>query len=184
MQNKNKKRKTSASRREHHRLIKEETTKLANLFTWGNLLCGLASILLSIKGKFTLAIAFVGVALICDFLDGRIARRAKKSTTFGMEFDSLADLVSFGLAPIVYGYMHVDTWFALIAYGANLSAGAMRLARYNVLSHLPHFIGIPIPVNAAVIFGAILLGLPQQYWPYLYILMAVLMISPHEQKKL
>jgi CDP-diacylglycerol--serine O-phosphatidyltransferase len=145
---------------------------LPNLMTAGNLLCGfLAS--LHIVGRFQpddghqryhWAIGLILLACLFDLLDGRLARLTGQSSTFGREFDSLADVVSFGVAPALLMHDIVLAEFERSMGGVGwliaciyLVCGAMRLARFNCLAALPEsskshsFRGCPIPVAAGVI---------------------------------
>src|SRR5438270_13979296 len=78
---------------------------LPSLFTLGNMFCGFAAILVSIRGEYTLAAIFIGLSVVFDITDGAVARLVGAVTPFGLQFDSLADLVSFGLAPAVVAFM-------------------------------------------------------------------------------
>lgn len=148
------------------------------MLTLLNLGSGFASILFSINEQFTLAATALGFCLLFDFFDGLVARRANKASQFGTELDSLADIVSFGIAPIIFGYFHIATTFAIAAYFLNLSAGVFRLARYNVLTKNDHFVGMPIPMNAVILLALIALRVPELYWPWFYLLSGILMASP------
>jgi len=130
---------------------------LPSLFTTGNLFCGYYSILKSIHGDFAFAGLLILAAGICDVLDGRVARMTKTQTRFGMEYDSIADVVSFGMAPALLGYL-----WALKPYGRAgvavcflyAACGALRLARFNTLSAdqpKSYFIGLPSPAAAIAI---------------------------------
>jgi CDP-diacylglycerol--serine O-phosphatidyltransferase len=182
MQNKNKKREQSTGRDEHHHLVLREELKLGNLITWLGLASGFGSILLSITEKFFPAAMLIIISLICDFFDGRMARKAHKATAFGTELDSLTDIMSFGMAPMIFGFMQYATPFAIIAYLFNISAGVFRLARYNILHREHYYVGMPITWNAVIIFLTVLF-VPHSYWPYAYILSAVLMASPFKIRK-
>ncbi|MFL6530203.1 MAG: CDP-diacylglycerol--serine O-phosphatidyltransferase [Chthoniobacterales bacterium] len=149
---------------------------LPNLMTAGNLFCGFAAVLRIYDGaqdidftiaaqKFHDAIWFILAACIFDLLDGRLARLGGHDSPFGREFDSLADIVSFGMAPallvyqIVLGEFHNLGWMVAFVY---LACGALRLARFNTIAamndangngHKPdkNFTGFPIPAAAGVI---------------------------------
>ena len=174
MQSTIEKRETSPSGDEHHHLVLREELKLGNLITWLGLASGFGSILLSITEKFFPAAMLIIAALICDFFDGRAARRANKATAFGTELDSLSDILSFGMAPMIFGFVQYATPFAIVAYLLNLSAAVFRLARYNVLHKLNYFIGMPITWNAVIILLTALF-VPHAYWPVIYIISAILM---------
>src|SRR6266536_3819761 len=150
---------------------------LPNLMTAGNLFCGFTATLKILEGAllqasnpdaasdaFHTAIWFVLGAFVFDFLDGRIARLGGHETSFGREFDSLADIVSFGLAPALMVYRVVlqefprACWIIAFIY---LACGAMRLARFNSASANherecatnggKNFTGRPIPAAAGLI---------------------------------
>ena len=130
---------------------------LPSLFTVGNMLSGFASILHAINGRLITAAWLIVLAGILDGIDGRVARLAKVSSEFGKEYDSLADVVSFGVAPAVLAYqwglwgMGRWGWFAGFLY---LVAGSVRLARFNIKSggeDRARFTGLPIPAAAGVL---------------------------------
>ncbi len=136
---------------------------LPNLFTTANLFCGFYSAIASMKGMFEIAAVTILIAAVLDGLDGRIARITHTTSRFGGEYDSLCDLVTFGVAPALLVY----NW-SLIAYGkwGWLAAflfcvcGALRLARFNVQVGVIDsrvFNGLPIPGGAAVVATGVLL---------------------------
>ncbi len=136
---------------------------LPNIFTTGNLFCGFYSIIASLNGDFKIAAIAIIVANIFDVADGRVARITNTTSKFGLEYDSLCDLVSFGLAPSLLIY----TW-ALVPYGKYgwvgsflfTACGALRLARFNVMvavSEKSRFTGLPIPAAASMIATLVLL---------------------------
>jgi CDP-diacylglycerol--serine O-phosphatidyltransferase len=147
---------------------------LPNLLTAGNLFCGFVALTKIVEAdpaganyfaQIKLALAFILLACIFDLFDGRVARLGGADSPFGREFDSLADLISFGVAPAflvhrivlkdVFGDQHAEIgWFVASIY---LICGAFRLARYNVLSAQSdsgggrEFLGFPIPSAAALV---------------------------------
>lgn len=145
---------------------------LPNLLTAGNLFCGFVALTKIVEadlstGDFTeikLAMAFILAACVFDLFDGRVARMIGADSPFGREFDSLADLISFGAAPafLVHRIVLKDVfiqyaeigWFIASIY---LVCGAFRLARFNCLSTMPgggggkEFLGFPIPSAAALV---------------------------------
>ena len=136
---------------------------LPNLFTTANIFCGFYSAIASMKGMYEIAAVAILIAVVMDGLDGRIARITHTTSRFGGEYDSLCDLVTFGVAPALLVY----NW-SLIAYGkwGWLAAflfcvcGALRLARFNVQVGVIDsrvFNGLPIPGGAAVVATGILL---------------------------
>ncbi|MFH1830966.1 MAG: CDP-diacylglycerol--serine O-phosphatidyltransferase [Pseudomonadota bacterium] len=130
---------------------------LPNFCTTASLFCGFFSVVKSLSGDFTLAAWAILLAGIFDLLDGRLARLARAESQFGIEYDSLVDLASFGLAPgiLIYTWSLHSLgklgWLAAFLYFA---CGALRLARFNVqhqdVEH-DYFQGLPIPIAAYVI---------------------------------
>jgi CDP-diacylglycerol--serine O-phosphatidyltransferase len=136
---------------------------LPNLFTTGGLFCGFYSIIATLKGEYLLAAIAVLIALVFDALDGRIARMTKTSSHFGVEYDSLSDLVAFGVAPGVLAYRWaLEPWgvWGWLAASLYVVCGALRLARFNVQVEVidkKSFVGLPIPAAAAVVATTILM---------------------------
>ncbi len=129
---------------------------LPSIFTVGNLFCGYYAILATMNRSFDHAAQAIGIAIILDMLDGRIARMTNTATGFGLQLDSLADVISFGIAPsvlvLVWGLPLLDTRLAWIAAFAFTICGAMRLARFNIQAgHFKHFVGLPIPAGGGAI---------------------------------
>ena len=129
---------------------------LPSLFTVGNIFCGYYAILATMHGNFGQAAHAIGIAILLDILDGRIARLTNSSTGFGLQLDSLADVISFGIAPsllaLVWGLSTVDSRLAWIASFTFTICGAMRLARFNVQAgNLKHFVGLPIPAGGGAV---------------------------------
>jgi CDP-diacylglycerol--serine O-phosphatidyltransferase len=130
---------------------------LPTVFTVGNLFCGFGSLLQAYSGKFGWAALLIIIAGLLDGLDGRIARLTNTTSEFGIQFDSLADVVSFGVAPafLVYTWAlapfeRVGWWIAFV-YVVCL---AMRLARFNIQSKASdkrYFAGMPSPAAAGVL---------------------------------
>jgi CDP-diacylglycerol--serine O-phosphatidyltransferase len=146
---------------------------LPNLFTAGNLACGFFALTWIFKYQpgadfepIKTAIRLILAAFACDFFDGRVARMARRESQFGREFDSLADIVSFGVAPAFLVYQIVlyqferTGWLIAAMY---LVCGGIRLARFNVLTQIGspkakgEFVGFPIPSAAALVVSMTLL---------------------------
>lgn len=129
---------------------------LPNLFTAASAFLGIISVIASLHGNYQGALVYIILSLICDGLDGRVARLTKTTSKFGVEFDSLADLVAFGVAPAVFFYASIGVGFGKL--GSLITAffvvfGAIRLARFNVTAQTNEssiFIGLPIPTAAIV----------------------------------
>lgn len=136
---------------------------LPNLFTSLNLFCGFYSIIASISKNYEAAAVSILIAVVFDSLDGKIARATNTTSKFGVEYDSLADLISFGLAPALMIYLWMLTGFGKTGWLAAFLftiCGALRLARFNTLSGVissEYFQGLPIPAGAAMCASTVLL---------------------------
>jgi len=129
---------------------------LPNIFTSLNIFCGFYAIIASIGGNFVAAATAIIIAGVFDLLDGKIARATNTTSRFGVEYDSLADLVSFGLAPAIMIFLWVLQplgrigWLAAFLFAV---CGALRLARFNTqfgTISSEHFVGLPIPASAGM----------------------------------
>lgn len=136
---------------------------LPSLITTGGLFAGFYSVIASLRGDFFVAAVAILVANVCDILDGRIARLTHTTSRFGIEYDSLADLVAFGVAPgiLVYRWA-LEPWgsWGWLAASLYVTCGALRLARFNIQydsAEKRHFSGLPIPAAAEVIASTVLL---------------------------
>jgi CDP-diacylglycerol--serine O-phosphatidyltransferase len=150
-----------------HRVAPEKLRKgvylIPSLFTTGNLICGFFSVISTFNGDYLHAAYFIILANILDGLDGYAARVTRSTSQFGVEFDSLADVVSFGVAPAILVYFWAlipwQTWGWLAAC-TFVVCGALRLSRFNVQSVGPakgYFVGLPIPAAAQMIASIVLL---------------------------
>jgi CDP-diacylglycerol--serine O-phosphatidyltransferase len=178
---------------------------LPSLFTAGNIFLGFLALVRSIQGamiystrpdagaeQFAFAAKVIGISVLLDGLDGRVARMTNTTSAFGAELDSLADVISFGIAPAVlaflWGVQFIDIGAApglgeqiqragkLIAF-LFLLCGAARLARFNVQKnpqpknpgrpHRKYFVGLPIPSAAGMVAAVVYFndGFPVGYWP-------------------
>ncbi|MFH1668902.1 MAG: CDP-diacylglycerol--serine O-phosphatidyltransferase [Candidatus Woesearchaeota archaeon] len=162
---------------------------IPNIVTLGNLAAGVLSIFLALSGQFSLAAAFIILAVVFDGLDGTVARHLKMTSALGKELDSLCDLVSFGVAPAVFAFQYTRQaytgwaiYLAVTIYILFVIAGALRLARFNLKS-LDHFEGMPITANGIIVPALHFLGL-QSWYPVLLILSAGLMVSTFKIKKI
>jgi CDP-diacylglycerol--serine O-phosphatidyltransferase len=163
---------------------------LPTLFTVGNLFCGYLSLWCTIQGRFEIAAVLIVAAGVLDGLDGRIARMTHSTSEFGEEYDSLADLVSFGVAPAVLAYSWGLADFDRLGWAASflfVVCGSMRLARFNIQTHVVdkrYFVGLPIPAAAGTVATIVLTtpeALMSRMWMtgllVLTFLLAFLMIS-------
>ena len=161
---------------------------LPNLFTTAALFCGFYAIIAALQNRFELAAVAVFVAMVLDGLDGRVARLTHTESEFGAQYDSMADLVSFGLAPALIMYewalgsmasmgpcLSKLGWLAAFFYTV---MAALRLARFNVQlgsTDKRYFIGLPSPSAAAIVTGFVWFGTdlgltgPQLLWPALVV---------------
>ena len=136
---------------------------LPNLITTAGLFTGFYSIICCFRADFQRAAIAILVANVFDALDGRVARLTNSTSRFGIEYDSLSDLVAFGVAPgiLVYRWA-LEPWmtWGWLAASLYVTCGALRLARFNVQydnAEKRHFIGLPIPAAAEVISCTVLL---------------------------
>ncbi|MFL3656466.1 MAG: CDP-diacylglycerol--serine O-phosphatidyltransferase [Opitutales bacterium] len=191
---------------------------LPNLFTAGNLFCGFIAIMKCIQARYnvmldvpfespselyTQAVLFILGGMVCDSLDGRVARMGGRESLFGKEFDSIVDMVSFGVAPALMVLFHILNpeeslffknigWFLSFIY---LLCAGIRLSRFNVITHplvYPanidrtnnDFVGLPVPAAAGMIATLVLVINTHdlQRWaialPFLMMFISYLMISP------
>ena len=161
---------------------------LPNLFTTAALFCGFYAIIAALQNRFELAAVAVFVAMVLDGLDGRVARLTHTESEFGAQYDSMADLVSFGIAPALIMYewalgsmasmgpfLSKLGWLAAFFYTV---MAALRLARFNVQlgsTDKRYFIGLPSPSAAAIVTGFVWFGTDlgltgtQLLWPALVV---------------
>jgi CDP-diacylglycerol--serine O-phosphatidyltransferase len=182
----------SLRNRVHAEKLRQGVYLIPSLFTAGNIMCGFFSILSTFNGNYVQAALFIIFANILDGVDGYAARLTKTTSQFGVELDSLADVVSFGLAPAILVY-----YWALVPWGnwgwlaacTYVVCGALRLARFNVQARggaKSHFVGLPIPAAAEMIVSTVLLyyylggdGAPNKHITLLLVIygLALLMVS-------
>ncbi len=141
------------------RKLRRSIYLLPSAFTVGNMFAGFFAIIASLNGHFQDAAVAIGIAVVLDGLDGRVARLANATSDFGLQLDSLADVISFGVAPavLVYSWGLVEFGnFARFSAFVFVTCGAMRLARFNVqVQNLKHFAGLPIPAGAGFIAATV-----------------------------
>ena len=140
---------------------------LPSMFTVANMFCGYACVVYAMRGEFQTAAPFVGIAVILDMLDGKIARLTGTTSAFGLEFDSLADVISFGLAPAILAFSWGLFQLGRLGWAAGflfVTAAALRLARFNIQSAASldkrYFVGLPSPAAAGVPAATV------YAWPY------------------
>lgn len=144
---------------------------LPNLLTTAGLFSGFYAIVASMNGQFQMAAIAIFIAMIFDGLDGRVARMTNTESDFGAEFDSMADIVSFGMAPalVAYNWALADLgklgWLAAFIY---VAGGALRLARFNTMlgsADKRYFQGLAIPSAAAIVAGMVWVGAKYEISP-------------------
>ena len=136
---------------------------LPSLLTTANLFCGFFAMILTIEGRYAEACLAIYVAMVMDLLDGRVARMMKATSQFGVEFDSLADVVSFCVAPgfLIYSFalsqLGRPAWFGAFLF---VICGALRLARFNVQTGTVDkrfFVGLSTPAAAGAVIATVML---------------------------
>lgn len=175
---------------------------IPSLLTSGNIFCGFYALVAAYKGAYELAALAILAAIILDGLDGRVARLANASSDFGLEYDSLADVITFGVAPafLIYSSFLKDIdRMGLLAAFLFTACGALRLARFNLQTEdtqKTDFLGLPIPAAAGLLASAALFlvewdGLGQKgeqvfflIWVYLLAFLMVSNIRYHSFKHL
>ncbi len=155
---------------------------LANLFTCLNLLCGFASIIFSLENRVILAAWAIIVSVILDGIDGWLARGNSVANELGKELDSMADLVAFGVAPAVLGYVFISegayfvTTFVLFIY---LTCSMFRLAKYNITPKgklADYFYGLPITLSGGIIAAVVLVHLKHIFIPVKGIFLSLILV--------
>jgi CDP-diacylglycerol--serine O-phosphatidyltransferase len=154
-----------------------------NLFTTANLFSGFFGIVNSINGNFEMAALAIFFSCLFDILDGQVARLTHATSRFGVEYDSLADLVAFGVAPGLLIFLMALRPFGRLGWLAAfvfMACGALRLARFNVqveTSSKKYFVGLPIPGGASMIAASVLFmlswGVSPAGWPIGYLLLVL-----------
>lgn len=162
--------------------MKMKKERWPNFLTSGNLMCGVLALILLTQGHVMAASGLILIAIVFDFLDGKIARMLGVSGDFGKEFDSLADIVSFGAAPAILMYVYSLNMYAL--FGAMVGViyvicGALRLARFNLMKSRPYFLGLPITAAGGFISSIVISGISFPAESLIAIILAVsyLMVS-------
>lgn len=162
--------------------------KFADVFTLTNVVFGIISILFALKGLHTTASIMLILAVVSDYFDGKIAKAMGQQNDFGKELDSLADTVSFGVAPAIFGFTLIQTPLAVISFTVFLFCGILRLAKYNIMNLKGAFQGMPITLNGVIIPLAYLLRnvlhIEIKFFPYIYLVLGILMVSSLKVKRL
>jgi len=170
------------------RKLRRSIYLLPSMFTVGNMFAGFFALVATLNGHYQSAAIAIGIAVVLDGLDGRVARMANACSDFGLQLDSLADVISFGIAPAVliyaWGFTELGNFARLSAF-VFLICGAMRLARFNIQNkNLKSFAGLPIPAAAGYVAATVhIFGDPvdASWFPYYLVaityLLSLLMVS-------
>jgi CDP-diacylglycerol--serine O-phosphatidyltransferase len=161
------------------------TKSIPNLVTLGNLYCGFLSIGFAANGQFKNAAVLILIGMMLDSMDGRLARMLKADSALGKELDSLADIVTFGVAPsflVYYTYFFKFGILGLAIAGLFPLFGAYRLARFNISSSkssLNYFVGVPITAAGGILALLTLFGgiIPQIVTTVVFTALSFLMVS-------
>jgi CDP-diacylglycerol--serine O-phosphatidyltransferase len=159
----------------------------ANSLTISSLLGGFLSIIFSLEEHFTFACWAIILSVVFDGLDGQVARRNPTPSAFGKELDSLVDVISFGIAPSVLGYIFIYREFhfwATVALFVYLLCSVLRLAKYNITpkeAMADYFYGLPTTVSGGVLASFVLIyrkrggGVLPEYVPVLFVVLVLLL---------
>ena len=144
----------------HPRGFRRGVSLLPSLFTLANLFCGWSCIVYAMRGDLATAAPFIGVAMVLDMLDGRIARMTGTASEFGVQLDSLADVISFGMAPAVLAYAWGLAPLGRLGWAAGflfVTGAALRLARFNIQKNTDkrYFVGLASPAAAAIVASTV-----------------------------
>jgi len=161
------------------------TKSIPNMFTLGNLFCGFLSIGYAANGSYKNAAILILIGMMLDSMDGRLARMLKADSALGKELDSLADIVTFGVAPsflVYYTYFYQFGLTGLVIAGLFPLFGAYRLARFNISSSKSsqnYFVGVPITAAGGILALVTLFGelIPNIVTTVLFTSLSFLMVS-------
>lgn len=149
---------------------------IPSLFTMANLVFGILSIIYTMSDQYLLSGVMIILSVIMDVLDGKVARKLAVSSNFGKELDSLADVVSFGVAPAVLVYAQILVtykWLGLVVITWFAVAGALRLARFNVQTTSGYYQGVPITAAGGIM--ALLNMMPDKISPLIFLLITAVL---------
>jgi CDP-diacylglycerol---serine O-phosphatidyltransferase len=162
--------------------------RIPDFITLLNLVSGILSIFYSIKLDFVLAPSLLIVAVFFDWLDGKIARIIGQEGELGADLDSLADIVSFGIAPCVFAYaLGNKNVLSIVVFCLFVAAGAVRLANYNATAskNRGFYTGMPITLNALIVpFAYFVVPGMSSILVYVMVACTILMVMPFRMRKL
>ena len=157
---------------------------LPSILTLANMFCGYACIIYSLRGELEKAAPLIGLAIVVDMLDGRVARMTGTTSAFGVEFDSLADVISFGVAPAILAFQWGLHPLGRLGWAAGfvfVAGAAIRLARFNIQAGTVdkrYFVGLPSPAAAGVPAATIFFHPTGFESPSAALLVLAMMIAP------
>ncbi|HUT04322.1 MAG TPA: CDP-diacylglycerol--serine O-phosphatidyltransferase [bacterium] len=164
------------------RRIKIRISLLPGILTTANVLCGFYAVMWAMKGRFFAASVAIVVAAVVDTFDGRVARLTKTTSEFGVEFDSMADVISFGVAPVILAYHWALSSFGraggVVAF-AYLICAVLRLARFNTrckTAEPKFFLGLPTPAAGLVVATSVLLADGEPVGTFLKVLFLIVFV--------
>ncbi|GGH79406.1 CDP-diacylglycerol--serine O-phosphatidyltransferase [Pullulanibacillus pueri] len=169
--------------------LKRAKAQSANAITIINLSLGITALVLIMEHRLHMSLVLIFLAALCDRFDGMVARKFDVESSFGKELDSLCDLVSFGIAPVMLifkGIMDQSHFMGLLATILFILCGAIRLARFNVTEFDGKFQGLPITVAGCLLTLSFVVihFLPLSFFVLLTIILSLLMISTFKINKI
>ena len=160
--------------------------KRADILTFLNISLGFTAMVLILNNDLDMAARLILIAVVADGFDGYFARKSKTESEFGMNFDSLSDCISFGVAPALLMYSYILKWWMIPFSIIYMSAGVLRLARYNVTfkeAEKGTFTGMPTPVGALLMVLAVSGAFPEVFTIGAALLISYLMVCSITFKK-
>lgn len=168
--------------------LKKLKTHAANVLTLVNLSLGGFSIIFTLKGQLNVSVLLIFLAALADRFDGTVARRLNTESELGKQLDSMSDIISFGVAPVLLLYQGIlyefgfpGAFFTILYIGC----GAFRLARFNITENNGYFSGLPITAAGVLLTLSYLTihYFPPQFFIFLTIILSFLMVSTFRLKK-
>ncbi|MFH1591050.1 MAG: CDP-diacylglycerol--serine O-phosphatidyltransferase [archaeon] len=166
-----------------------ESMFILRLVRWGDLFsllnaaCGMLAIMLSIGRRLDIAVGLLLAAVFFDAIDGKVARWTGPGV-LGKHLDSLADMVSFGVAPAIFAYSLYPIGIAPVIYVIFVMAGALRLARFNAAGGGGAFAGMPITANGIIVPFLYVVGFDAHLLPFFFVILSFLMVAHFRLKKI
>lgn len=168
--------------------VKKLKTNAANLITIINMSFGGAAIMATLNGSYSYSVLFIFIAAFLDRYDGKVARKFNQESELGKQLDSMADVISFGIAPALLMYEMTLTEFGVVGMFMAIlyiACGALRLARFNVMDSTGYFVGLPITAAGTLLTFSYFFTehLAPVFYMFEFPILAILMISTFTLKK-